>query len=593
MMRNMQRFSADHIAFLRGLLQGVPPERLWTAYMTLLEGPWEDARLVRRMAADIRHALSRIAMRAGKPGTARLLKLDLRPAEPNSAPTLEEFAQEFGLEDESEQEQLAAYEARYGRPDKRLIARGRLIKRQLRVINDLVDHAAAPPKPEDPVRAWLPDAVAGRLEGAGIMTLYSLASRMQRSKRWWSGIPGIGETKARRLQDWLAENGLLSAVRDLAVSGSPRAVVHLAEEGENRRSDSNLLGAPSDLHAVRAWLDGRSEHTLRAYRREAERLLLWAAIARARPLSGLTRDDILAYVDFLRDPQPESQWCAPRHTPRHSPVWRPFEGPLSPAAIDHAVSVLSGLFEFLVSTGYLKGNPATGIPRQNKRSLRRQFGARLLTSKQWHALRQAIDEGTPRGRRLGLIFDMLYASGLRLSELAAARFSHLQSMDDDDGESGWLLQVVGKGGKFREVPIPPEIIDRAWELARARGVQDQEMPASEAFLIGLVSGAMGRGEFDPMAPAGATTVAQEIDRHARQTARALIESSPEDARRIEKMSAHWLRHTHASHALESGVDLTAVQANLGHSSLSTTSVYVSAEQKRRMRQMRNFWKTAA
>lgn len=591
MIRNMRKLSANHIAFLRGMLNGVDPQRLWNSYMDL-DGPSHDARLVRRVMTDIRDALSKIALRLGKPGTARLLRLDLHPPREESRPTLDVFAEEFGLEDASEEEQLAAYEAQYGAADKRLRARGRLIIRQMRAIDALVDAATESPKADDPVRAWLPEATAERLESAGIMTLYGLATRMQSAKHWWRQIPAIGAVKAERLQTWLTECGLLNQVREMTVASAPRAMLALSESGDNRREDSNLLGAPSDLHAVKAWLAGKTGHTLRAYRREAERMLLWAAVERQKPLSGITREDMLAYAQFLNDPQPADRWCAPRHIPRNNPAWRPFEGPLSATARDHALSILSGLFDFLVSTGYLKGNPAAHMPRQSRRSLRRQFGSRLLTPAQWSVLRSGVQEQSPRGLRLALILDLLYATGLRLSELAASRFRDLQPMLDEEGEDGWLLQVIGKGGKFREVPVPSPLVERAWALAQSRGVSCADRLDCPAFLIGPIAGVFGRGQFDPMAPAGAATIARDIGRHARHVADSIRDTAPQDAQRIEHLSAHWLRHTHASHALEAGVDLTGVQANLGHSNLSTTSLYVSAEQKRRMRQMRGFWNQA-
>ena len=589
MIRNMRKLSAHHIAFFRGLLQGVEPHRLWTAYLQV-EGEPSDERLVYRLATDIRYALAMVALRMGKPGTARLLRLDLRPiAHEQDRPNLEDFALEFGLEDACEAEQLAAYEAQYGQADARLRARGRLIARQMRVIDALVDAAAESPKAEHPVRAWLPEAIAVRLESAGIMTLYGLASRMQASKHWWRGIPAVGQVKAERLQQWMAESGLLHQVREMVAASAPRVLISLEESGVNRRDDSNLLGAPSDLHAVKAWLDGKTGHTLRAYRREAERLLLWAAIERKKPLSGLNREDVLDYARFLSDPQPSDRWCAPRHIRRNNPAWRPFEGPLSPSARDHAISILSGLFDFLVTTGYLKGNPAARMPRETRKSLRRQFGARLLTPQQWAALRGGVVENSPRSRRLALMLDLFYASGLRLSEMAAARFLDLQSLQDEDGEEGWLLQVVGKGGKYREVPLPHVLVMRAWDLARVRGVTDDHIMDCPAYLLGPIGGVLGKGAFDPLAAAGMQTLSREIVQHAKRVADTIRDSAPQDAQRIERLSAHWLRHTHASHALDAGVELTSVQANLGHSSLSTTSVYLAAEQKRRMRQMRMFW----
>jgi site-specific recombinase XerD len=336
---------------------------------------------------------------------------------------------------------------------------------------------------------------------------------------------------------------------------------------------------------VRSWLADRQGNTLRAYRREAERLILWAAIERKKPLSALTRDDLLDYKRFLADPQPADRWCAPRHISRSNPAWRPFEGPLSPAAQDHAMTILAGLFEFLTSTGHLKANPAVRLPKSRRTQLRQQFGARLLTPAQWALLRDGLDASVPRQRRLGLILDLFYSTGLRLSELAAARFEHLQPLED-----GWLLGVIGKGGKFRQVPVPGALIDTARDLAAERGVPESAM--AQAHLIGPVSGRLGRGEFDPLSGLSSESIAREIVAHAKARADALRTEFPEDAKRLADVSAHWLRHTHASHALEAGVDLPGVQANLGHASLATTSVYVTAEQKRRLRQMSAFWNQA-
>ncbi|MGQ3179798.1 MAG: hypothetical protein ACT6SC_19585, partial [Blastomonas fulva] len=69
--------------------------------------------------------------------------------------------------------------------------------------------------------------------------------------------------------------------------------------------------------------------TQRSYRKEAERLLLWATLERGKPLSSLTADDVGAYADFLVSPP--AAWCGPRHHQRWSPMWRPFEGALSPS----------------------------------------------------------------------------------------------------------------------------------------------------------------------------------------------------------------------------------------------------------------------
>ena len=103
--------------------------------------------------------------------------------------------------------------------------------------------------------------------------------------------------------------------------------------GTNRAppSATHHLGAEHDLAAVHAWLAEfrDSPHTARAYRKEAERLLLWALVEGGKPLSSLTREDLLRYEAFLADPQPAARWCGAKAL-RGSPHWRPFEGPLQP-----------------------------------------------------------------------------------------------------------------------------------------------------------------------------------------------------------------------------------------------------------------------
>lgn len=87
--------------------------------------------------------------------------------------------------------------------------------------------------------------------------------------------------------------------------------------------------ADNDYETVQAWLAlHESSATHRTYRKEAERLILWAIVERQRPLSSLTTEDAVAYHTFLRRPTPRERWVgAPR--PRSSPDWRPFTGALS------------------------------------------------------------------------------------------------------------------------------------------------------------------------------------------------------------------------------------------------------------------------
>ena len=94
-----------------------------------------------------------------------------------------------------------------------------------------------------------------------------------------------------------------------------------------RNPGQSLISARNDLEAVSIWLANfaDSTNTLAAYRKELERLLLWAADTRGKSLSSLTTDDYLAYRAILADPQPHERWCGPKVS-RHDPRWRPFAG---------------------------------------------------------------------------------------------------------------------------------------------------------------------------------------------------------------------------------------------------------------------------
>ena len=75
-----------------------------------------------------------------------------------------------------------------------------------------------------------------------------------------------------------------------------------------------------------------------------------------------------------------------------------------------------------------------------------------------------------------------------------------------------------------------------------------------------------------------------------ESASILAHTDAPGAARLRQASTHWLRHTHGSHALAAGTPIEVVQANLGHASLATTTLYVTAEKKRRHRAMQAFWK---
>ena len=111
-----------------------------------------------------------------------------------------------------------------------------------------------------------------------------------------------------------------------------------------------LLEAKNDYKAIAAWLVTKHDPngtgktaTHRAYRKEAERLLLWAIVEHGKPLSSLTVEDVNTFKWFLA--APPARWRGPRHHQRWSPLWRPLEGPLSSAALRQSIVILRSLLQ--------------------------------------------------------------------------------------------------------------------------------------------------------------------------------------------------------------------------------------------------------
>ncbi|CAN5902447.1 phage integrase family protein [soil metagenome] len=620
---------------MRALAQGLDEKASWDRYLSL-EGEHADLRQVRRTVAWIRDQFAAAARREHRPGTARLILLDPdRFASAPAIPSLAEFAQGQGMEDFSEAEQLEAYEEAYpdaGRGGRSAPAtnsrRGRVIERQLEALRWLQGLVAQDPKPTDGVAGWLNPSMAARLERAGVPTLGALVERINaKGARWWVDVPGVGERKASRILDWLHANeevlglrvgvhaetprGQLSPV-DLDAVVSPATAIRpyekfvLPDELDGRagryraQQDKCLLMALNDHEAVGAWLaskrratdDGELSSTQRAYRKEAERLLLWAILERKKALSSLSVEDASAYRTFLA--APPATWCGPRYRQRWSPLWRPLEGPLGAVALRQSLIIIKSLFSFWVSQGYVVGNPfaAVALPSEPQRPL---GSSRTLTFAQWDhidALLQAHGD-TEVDRRLRRGIRWLYATGLRLAEITAAKCEDLEQVDyrNDDGAlaTGWLLSVTGKGGRSRQVPVPAELVEELGDELARHGFERQVGAANNKGIHVLA-------RFSSAAKQPASWSASGLYKAIKAFLATATKGFDEaDAGQLKKSSTHWLRHAHASHALQgrggkSGVALQVVQNNLGHVSVGTTSMYLTTERDERMKAMRGFWK---
>ena len=659
-----RKLHVGHFAFMRAVVQGIGVRESWERYLRI-EGDAADLRIVRSTIAWIRDEFAAAARREDRHGTARLVRIDAAAIPDTGAtlPSLEQFAEQRGLDDFSQAEQIAAYEAEYGSASQRQRRRGQLIARQLDALRWLESLVSQPPRAGDAVASWLNPLLAGRLEAAGVYTLAQLADRINGiGRRWFGSIRALGENKAERIVEWLRQHEATTGLAVGAHTALPRSRLYAHElaavvapatairplekfivpaeldgsQGLYRRPQSQcLLQARSDYEAILAWLRSKHgltpdqkarlkarrrqrdtgverpldwlqslSHTQRAYRKEAERFLLWAIVHKGKPLSSMTNEDCSEYRDFIADPQPRSRWCGERARERWSPLWRPFEGPLSASAQRQAITILKNLYGFLVDQNYLMGNPWSAVRVPQSPGPKVNAG-RSFSVAQWRFIQRQLEQlpETSAHKRLRFGLHLLYATGLRLSEVVAATVDDLLWVEypaDADGEAlqGWMLRVVGKGQKLREVPLPSDVVEqlRAYLASRGLAGSPGDLGNQGAFLLGKASDAAERApglktaRADPREGIAATTFYDQLKAFFGECADVLRnQGDPKGAARLDKASTHWLRHSHASHAIAAGMNIEIAQQNLGHASLATTTVYVTTESKRRMRAVRAFW----
>ena len=188
-----------------------------------------------------------------------------------------------------------------------------------------------------------------------------------------------------------------------------------------------------------------------------------------------------------------------------------------------------------------------------------------------------------------LVTELLYHTGLRRAELLAADLGDLRE-EMLDGEPCWVLTVTGKGGRIREVPVVESVMRYLDHDLGLRGLPpDPRDGPAEAPLIARV--ATLDGDPSRRAPEGdrlpAAQLYRELKRLFAATADALQAEGVRGAARVAQGSPHWLRHTFATHAIET-VAPDVVGSVLGHASMATTTLYTRTELRRKARGLRGF-----
>lgn len=452
-----------------------------------------------------------------------------------------------------------------------------------------------PPLIVDEVGRWLPARAAQALQACGIGTLADLTLRVPRSRTWWTDIPGLGQASARHVERFFAANPeLTERARALVLRDSADEIVPLERQvarehldgshGRNRAPrDTCALAANNDLEAVQAWLSRHeAPATQRAYRKEAERVLLWAIKQLGKPMSSLTTEDATAYRAFLLDPTPKARWVG-KHRKRTDPDWRPFTGPLTPSSAAYALTVVKKLFGWLVDQRYLMANPFSGLKVRGAHKGRILDISHAFTEAEWALVRTIANdlerthgweaEGAHRAR---FILDFTYATGLRASELVSLRLGQI----DIDAAGDWWIRVVGKGAKPASVVLPPLALAALGRYLDRRGIsRDPGRWPPAVPVVAALDGEQG------ISGTRLWAIMHRVFKTVARACETLERPQVALAAKLREASPHWMRHTHATHALSKGADLLTVRDNLRHASIATTSIYLRSEEVKRARQM--------
>lgn len=368
------------------------------------------------------------------------------------------------------------------------------------------------------------------------------------------------------------------------------------------RSPFNTLAARNDGEALAAWLANfhDSPNTLLNARKEVERLWLWSIEVRGKAISALTHEDMLAYQAFLADPQPRERWVATAQYKRGHSDWRPFtqrdpaKPPLSLASQRQAMVILNGCFRWLIEAGYFLHNPLH-LSRRNWRKSRvkqaqtaevsvdARATGRWLTQEEWEVIGATI-EALPRESlrdleyysRCRWVMALLYLAKLRISEVATTTMGHFHSQVDRGVERWWLV-VHGKGQTIRKVAVVPDLLTELIAYRESFGLPRWPSPAETLPLIGRLRRSTKHG--DALSTSALHKIVKDIFRRA--IVYCMETGNPGLGMRLEHASAHWLRHTGASHLLHAGADVALVRDQLGHASIETTNTYVHSEELQR------------
>lgn len=282
---------------------------------------------------------------------------------------------------------------------------------------------------------------------------------------------------------------------------------------------------------------------------------------------GLAANSVISYAD---DTQHMAQFFG-RRLPRDitiSHILRYFEDmrtSYSAATCKRRGSNARQFFTFLHDEGVVPDNPVRNL---SPPSADTRLPRALSEAETAHLLTTAKANGTPEGLRLYAMIELLYATGMRVSELAALKMNNLKGFADGNPATTPHIYIIGKGGKERIVPVHKIAVDA---VSRYMRIRHRFLPRNAAVTRNIKF-------LFPLARLDRNGKVQHISRQQIYTALHKLADDTNIAR--ERVYPHALRHSFATHMLGRGMDLRMLQELMGHSSIASTEIYLHVDTER-------------
>lgn len=376
----------------------------------------------------------------------------------------------------------------------------------------------------------------------------------------------------------------LTNAHEILPWGSPGDFGPIVAGRGSNRSDNSALNVHSDAEAVAIWIadtGSSSSNTAQAYRREAERLLLWASRVKNKSLSQLFREDYLEFFVFLGNIPAE--WIMTSRHKRNSPEWRPFLGQPSLASQRHTIIILQSLINYLVKAAWLKHNPMPASKAKHHAVHRPTL--RSLYPNEIECIVKYLDSmpiTTPRNitikARDHWLFYLFLTMAPRRGEVSLPMGTFARR--PIDGELTWIWNITGKGSREDQLVLHPKAIIKLMEFRTKLKISALPLINDPVPIMPSLEGMTEQGTLNKIPAAMSPSAIHKRFKKIFAGGAAIAEREGIDTSQLEKSSTHWMRHTSIRAMYDKTGNMKITQQHARHSDINTTAHYAQQDLKK-------------